>query len=110
MNWKNILDDIRSDFNQFIEDGGWKQMTDDDEEGKEGEEESEDEDEDFGAEVDGAESSEDDFSDEEESYGSDSESGVSSLDESAVSWDELDRRAEQEERKNAVKRLSLIHI
>jgi nucleosome binding factor SPN SPT16 subunit len=106
INWKNILDDIREDFNKFIADGGWKQMAEEDDEevGDEGEDSAE-EDSNFSGAVDGAESSEEDYSEEDESFASDEESDVSSLDESAVSWDELDRRAEQEERKNAAKRV-----
>ena len=32
MNWGNVLQQIREDFEAFIEDGGWKFLQDDDDE------------------------------------------------------------------------------
>lgn len=94
LNWKSVLDDIRGDFQKFINDGGWRQMVDDeDEDGAEEGEGSIEEDSNFsGDDDDDAEESEDDYSEEDSDADSDSE--ASSLDESGLSWDELDRRAQ----------------
>ncbi len=105
MNWTNVLAQIRKDFPAFLEDGGWKFLQDT---GSDEEEEDElDEDEDFesGDEEEEEESDDDDEYSDDEDYESSSMESEEDLSEEGLSWDELDRQAEEEDRRNASRRL-----
>lgn len=108
MNWPNLLTQIRNDFESFLEANGWRFLQDeDDDAGEEGEAELEDEDESFDVDDDeeGEEESESDFSeDDDEDYSSSSLGSEEELSEEGLSWEEMDRRAEEEDRKNASRR------
>jgi|LauGreDrversion4_2_1035121.scaffolds.fasta_scaffold53139_1 nucleosome binding factor SPN SPT16 subunit len=106
MNWATTLNEIRSDFQAFLDDGGWKQMQDDDEE-EGGEEDPEDEDESFDLEEDEEAEEDDDesdYSDSDEEDNSSSEMEEEDLSEEGLSWEELDRQAEEDDRKAASRR------
>ena len=113
MNWTNVLQTIREDFEDFLENGAWKFLVDEDEgsnaEGRESgevesdesfsvdDEEGEDEESDF------EESDEDDEDDDEyESSGFEEEDELS---EEGLSWDEMERQAEEEDRRAATRRV-----
>lgn len=102
LKWDLILSNIREDFNGWLEDGGWLQLAEDEEEGEQ--EESEDEDDpacSYGEEDEDDESESDYESgaSEEESSDVASDSGLS---EPGEDWDELDKRAMEEDRKQAM--------
>ena len=105
MNWPNILQQIREDFEGFLEEGAWKFLQDDAEDAEEGEEEM-DEDESFSEadEEDDEEDSESDYSDDEDDYSSSSFESESDLSEEGLSWDEMERQAEEEDRRAATRR------
>jgi len=96
LKWDMILSTIRDDFKNWLDDGCWLQFAKDDEE--DDEEESEDEGDpacSYGEEEE--ESSESDYSgSNEESSDVASDEGLS---EPGESWDELDKRAQEEDRK-----------
>mmetsp|Transcript_21383 Transcript_21383/g.28664 ORF Transcript_21383/g.28664 Transcript_21383/m.28664 type:complete len:384 (+) Transcript_21383:2095-3246(+) len=99
LKWELILSNIREDFNGWLEDGGWTQLVDDEEDGEQ--EESEDEDDpvcSYGEEDD--DESESYYSEASEEESSDVASD-SALSEPGESWDELDKRAMEEDRKQA---------
>lgn len=103
-NWNAILTEIRENFDSWLEDGAWKFLQEDENEGELDEDNSsveEDPNCDYGAEEsDGSDDEASDFS-EEESSAIDSEEELS---EEGLSWDELDKQAEEEDRKNAARR------
>jgi nucleosome binding factor SPN SPT16 subunit len=103
MNWTNVLQQIREDFEAFLEAGAWKFLQDEDEEG-EGDDEDE-EDEEFSEDIDSEESSasddESDFSEEDEDS---SEFGSEELSDEGLSWDEMDKMADEEDRRAAARR------
>ena len=107
MNWTNVLQQIREDFEDFLENGAWKFLQDDDEGevGEDGEGE-EDEDEEFAVEEDEeAEEEEDSESDySEEDYSSSSLESEEDLSDEGLSWDEMERQAEEEDRRVAARR------
>jgi len=88
MNWTNVLQQIREDFEAFIEDGAWKFLQDDGASDEEGENE-DDEDESFGTDEEESEVesdsgySDDDNDDSSNSSGSEEEE----LSEEGMSWD-----------------------
>jgi len=109
LNWNNVMAEIRNNFSDWLEDGGWefliKDFASESEGGEGGEDEMENSD--PSAAYDDEEDSEDeviesDFSsyDEED----DDESEKNSLSEEGQSWDELERQAEEEDRKMASRR------
>jgi nucleosome binding factor SPN SPT16 subunit len=105
MNWTNVLQQIREDFEDFLEQGAWKFLQDDGEsEGEEGAG-SEDEDEDFSEDEEGEEEdeSESDYSDEDDEYSSSFEE-EEALSEEGLSWDEMERQAEEEDRRAVTRR------
>jgi nucleosome binding factor SPN SPT16 subunit len=111
MNWNNLLTQIRSDFESFLEAKGWRFLQDEDSENGEGEgaeDEIEDEDDSFelDEEEEGEEDSESDYSDDDDNDDDYSSSDLESeeLSEEGLSWDEMDRRAEEEDRRNATRR------
>jgi nucleosome binding factor SPN SPT16 subunit len=108
LNWPAVLSEIRNNFEDWLEDGGWKFLAEESEqeegEGAEseidgdpsaayGSEDDEDSESSFGSGEDS-----ESFSDEEED--SDSEN----LTEQGLSWDELDKMAEEEDRKASSRR------
>ena len=105
INWTNVLAHIRDNFMDFLDDGGWCFLSNDGEEGEEGEDE--DEDESFHSEDDEEEEdeSESDFEDDDEDYSSSSLESEEELSEEGVSWDEMERQAEEEDRKAVARRV-----
>lgn len=104
MNWRNILEKIRSDFEGFLDnDGGWKFLHEDASDEEEGEEGSELADPEFTDDGSGSSSEDDesDYSDEDED---DSGADYDSEESEAPSWDEQERRAREEDRKAAQRR------
>ncbi|TNV85367.1 hypothetical protein FGO68_gene4788 [Halteria grandinella] len=104
LNWTNILQHIREDFEGFVEDGGWSFLRDNHTE----------EDNTAGRAASGSENSDSDFNEDEDEEGDGSESDFSGSDEDAeggsdaessdvkpdseeeeegLSWDELDKQA-----------------
>lgn len=99
--WPTILQQIREDFDGFLEGGGWKSiMADDSEEEQESEQ---DDDSEFVDEDASSQSSEDDsdFSGDDESESSQYQDDES--DSEAVDWEELDKKAMEADRKYAKK-------
>lgn len=105
MNWGNILQKIRSDFEGFLDnDGGWKFLHEDASDEEEGEEGSELADPEFTDDGSGS-SSEDDESEYSDGDEDDASSADYDSEESeAPSWDEQERRAREEDRKAAQRR------
>ncbi len=102
LKWDLILTQIREDFTGWLDQGAWQQLVEDeDEEG----EESEDED-DPACEYDDEEDleSESDYSDELSDDESSEVASESQLSEQGKSWDELEKSALEEDRKNAMTR------
>lgn len=109
MNWTNVLQSIRQDFDAFITDGAWRFLVDDDD-GQDGEEEGEDEldsDKSFsvGEEEEEDEESEYDDDSDDEDFDSSSFESESELSEEGLSWDEMERQAEEDDRKAATRRV-----
>lgn len=107
LNWGNILQKIRSDFEEFIEkDGGWKFLQEDASDDESGGEDSDALDPEF--EDDGSDSSsEEDESDnsDEDSDEDDSSADDYDSDESEnLSWDAQERKAREDDRLAALKR------
>ncbi|EGD75018.1 hypothetical protein PTSG_07243 [Salpingoeca rosetta] len=106
--WNRVMKEVVENYSQFIEDGGWSFLEDEDEEEEQGEDGepigSDKEDSDFQVSEDELEEEEsdeeefedDDFDDEEEE---DEEEFVD--DEEGESWEELERQAAEEDRKRA---------
>lgn len=105
MNWTAVLQQIREDFEGFLEGGAWRFLQDDgdseDEEGAGSEEEDEDfEDDEEEEEEDDSES---DYSDEDEESSS-FEGEEDELSEEGMDWDEMERQAEEEDRRAVTRR------
>lgn len=111
LNWPAVLTEIRNNFEDWLEDGGWNFLNDDGSEQEDGGEGPEEDMED--GDPSAAYGSEDD-EDSESSFGSgeddeslsdedDSEDG-DELSEEGLSWDELDKMAEEEDRKAGARR------
>ncbi len=112
MNWTNVLQTIREDFEDFLENGAWKFLVEEDDgsnaEGRDpdevesdasfsvDEEEGEDEESDF------EESDEEDDDEDFESSGFEEEDELS---EEGLSWEEMERQAEEEDRRAATRRV-----
>lgn len=107
MNWNNVLAQIREDFEAFLDDGGWRFLQDDGEDEEEGEvEDSELANDPAFTEDDDGES---DFSDDESDFSDEDEEGSSSdvasdSEEDAVSWDEMEKRALEDDKRAAMRR------
>lgn len=107
MNWTNVLAQIRSDFESFLESGAWKFLCDDGDSDQDGEEDGEDEDESFiedEEEEEEEDESESDYSDDDEDYASSSFESEEDLSEEGLSWEEMERLAEEEDRRAASRR------
>ena len=100
LNWGKFLQGVRTDFKQFVEDGAWTAWDQaevaEDEDIDEGDSEFSASDEDFDDDSEGSEESESDF--EEESNDSDDSESEEDLSEEGLSWDELEQKAEREDR------------
>lgn len=101
MKWTNIFKEIQKDVNGFLEEGGWDGWFGEDSAAEEEEEimdgdssYSEDEESDGG-------DSDSDFSDLESEASEESEASVESDASEAMSWDEMDRAAQEEDKKKA---------
>jgi len=107
LNWTTVLQHIREDFQGFIDDGGWKFLQDDDEDDQEEGEEGDDPDSEFSVEEGEGEEddSESDYSDEDDSGGSSSSEGEE-LSEEGMSWDDLEKQAEEDDRRIGSKRMA----
>jgi nucleosome binding factor SPN SPT16 subunit len=115
MNWTNVLQTVREDFEDFLENGCWKFLVEEDDdsnggEGKDsGDEDSdgsfkEDDDDGEDEESDYDESDDDEDEDEDEDASSDFEE-EEDLSEEGLSWDEMERQAEEEDRRAATRRV-----
>ena len=106
LNWNAVLAKIRSDVDAFIADGAWKFLNDDDDEAAGDQDGSEEDDPEFDAEEEGEDASDDesesDYSDDEDDDEDESEPYGS--EESAADWDEMDRKALEEDKKAAQRR------
>lgn len=106
MNWNNVLGSIRDDFEAFLEDGAWRFLQDDkDNYGSENGGGSDDggdsefnDDPDEDSEESGSEFSE---SEGDEDYSSEMDEEES---DEGLSWDEMEQRAYEEDKKAALKR------
>lgn len=88
MNWTNVLQQIREDFEAFLEEGGWRFLAEDEADGDEDDEDEEDEEFSGESEEDEDESSgESDFSDEEDDYSSSDFESEEDLSEEGLSWE-----------------------
>lgn len=105
-NWPAVLAKIRNNFESFLkDDGGWKFLQDDDDADPDANADSElDDDPAFEDASDGSESEDDesDFSEEEESEAESSD--VEEESEDGLSWDEMEKRALDEDKKQAARR------
>ena len=97
LNWDNVLLEIKADFEKFINEGAWSFLRDD---ASMSGEESEEQVSDFSG---SAESSESDFSADDEDSSSVSPDEPSDSSEAGRSWDELNRRALEQDKKAARK-------
>jgi nucleosome binding factor SPN SPT16 subunit len=99
MNWTNVLQTVREDFEDFLENGCWKFLVEEDDDSNGGEgKDSGDEDSDYD------ESDDDEDEDEDEDASSDFEE-EEDLSEEGLSWDEMERQAEEEDRRAATRRV-----
>lgn len=103
MNWTNILTQIREDFEAFLDDGAWKFLQDDEGSDKVDDEDEEDEEFSVASAEEEDDESESDFSDDDD-YSSSDEESEEDLSDEGLSWDEMEKQAEEEDRKQAVKR------
>jgi nucleosome binding factor SPN SPT16 subunit len=102
LKWKDVLQSMRENFEDNLEAGVWKDILEDADDEEEGEDsEDVDPEADYGAE-NGESESESDFSD----YSGESSDVAEEedLSEEGLSWDELDKQAEEEDRRNAARR------
>lgn len=107
MNWNTVLGKIRQDFEGFLEkEGAWKFLHEDANEEEEGEEGSEDEDPQYEDEGSGSSSEDDesDYSDDDDDDDDASEDEDSDEESEGLSWDEMEKRAREEDRKAAQRR------
>lgn len=104
LKWKDVLQSMRENFEDNLEAGVWKDLVEEASDEEEGEDsEDADPEADYGSEGGESENEEEsDFSD----YSNESSDVVSeeALSEEGLSWDELDKQAEEEDRRNAAKR------
>lgn len=109
MNWSNVLQTIREDFEDFIENGAWRFLVDEDDgSGAEGgEDELEEGDESFSVEEEGEEDEESEYEDDsdDEDFDSSSFESEEELSEEGLSWDEMEKQAEEEDRRAATRRV-----
>lgn len=108
LNWTAVLQKIRNDVDAFIEGGAWKFLQDDEDgDGADPGEGSSEDDPEFTAEEDDEDASDDDsesdYSDDEDEDEDESDASASD-EESAADWDEMDRKALEEDKKAAQKR------
>lgn len=109
LNWPAVLTEIRNNFEDWLEDGGWSFLNDEGSEDGDREEGEDSEDDDPSADY-GSEEEDDDESsfgsgEDDESFSDEDESaGSEDLSEEGLSWDELDKMAEEEDRKANTKR------
>jgi nucleosome binding factor SPN SPT16 subunit len=107
MNWNAVLAQIREDFEDFLNEGGWRFLQDDvkEDEGSEAEDSELVEDPEFNDDSDDSMDDsevESDFSDEEDD---ESSSGSEDDDQSdGLSWDELEKKAYADDKQAAQKR------
>jgi nucleosome binding factor SPN SPT16 subunit len=110
MNWTNVLQTIREDFEDFLENGAWRFLVDEDggEDGEGGEDEDEEDDEfSYGDEEEAEDEDESDYddSDDEDDYSSSSFEEEDELSEEGLDWDEMERQAEEDDRRAATRRV-----
>jgi nucleosome binding factor SPN SPT16 subunit len=102
LNWNSVLTEIRSDFNKFLEEGGWAFLRDD---GSDAEGEDSEDDSAFEASLKvSSESSEGDFSEEEGDDEEEDQSSTFTEEEvsDVISWDEEERKAAEQERQKPI--------
>ena len=107
MNWTATLNQIRTEFQDFLDEGGWKFLQNDEQSGAEEESEEDPEDAAFKSEDEDEESDDDsEFSDEDEDEDSDefSGSGSGSDEDEGLDWDEMEKRAYEEDKRAAIRR------
>jgi nucleosome binding factor SPN SPT16 subunit len=96
LNWNPVLNEIRNDFNKFLEEGGWAFLRDD-------KSEHEGEDSEFDSAFEASIKQEDESSENGVSKEDDEEEPSSEVDEDeisdVISWDEEERKAAEQERK-----------
>ena len=101
MNWNAVLQQIREDFESFLETGGWRFLHEDEHEEAEDEDPELAEDPEFNEDESGEDSDDSgsDFSDEEdeEDYSSEADDDESE----GLSWDELEKKAYEEDKSAA---------
>ena len=105
-----MLQTIREDFEGFLENGAWKFLVEEDDESNgEGRESGEVEsDESFSVDDEEGEDEESDFEESDEDDEDDEEyesSEEDELSEEGLSWDEMERQAEEEDRRAATRRV-----
>jgi nucleosome binding factor SPN SPT16 subunit len=110
INWTNILNEIRANFEDFIADGGWRFLQDDGDSAQEEGEDEIEEDEDFEVNSDEEEAededSESEYSDDDEEDYNSSSLESEDLSEEGLSWDEMERQAEEDDRRASSRRQS----
>lgn len=109
MNWTNLLQTIREDFETFLNDGAWRFLVDDDDDqnAEEGEDEIE-EDGSFSLDEEGEdEESESDYDEDsdDDDFDSSSFEEEEDLSEEGLSWEEMERQAEEDDRRAATRRV-----
>jgi len=106
MNWNAVLGQIREDFEAFLETGGWRFLQEDEHE--EGEEEDSElaEDPEFKDESEESEDESDDGSDFSDEAEDDDDYGSEDMDDESegLSWDEMEKRALNDDRQAAQRR------
>jgi len=99
ISWNPLLEKIRNDFDDFLQNGGWRFLHDDaDQEGDESSEMQQDSEFEEAEDGESEDDDESDFSDDED-FDEDYSSEADDSEEEAPSWDEHERRAVEEERK-----------
>ena len=101
INWNAVLEQIRSDFDDFLKNGAWRFLRTDDGDSEEDEDELQ-EDSEFNSAAGSSSEDDDDsqFSDEDDDdYSSEADDDESE----GLSWDEHEKQALEEERRNAVR-------
>ncbi len=104
LKWKDVLQSMRENFEDNLAAGVWKDILEDASDEEEEGENSEDQDPEaeYGSE-DGEDESESDYSSDYSGESSDVAS-EEDLSEEGLSWDELDKQAEEEDRRTAARR------
>lgn len=98
LKWDLILSQIREDFNGWLDEGAWMQLVEDEDDEQEESEDEEDPMCNYGEEEDD-ESESDDYSDDGSDEVSSDVASESQLSEEGQSWDELEKKAIEEDRK-----------